>query len=132
MFRCWHTDPEERQTFSELVRIMSQTLLTMADYLDVSTFGELEETAKEEAAKEEEAKEETAKEEAKEETAKEEAKEETAKEEAKGETAKEEEAKEVAGEESNCSGVDKEEDKLPKDSAYYNNESKSLILNLTA
>ena len=86
----------------------------MADYLDVSTFGELEETAKEEAAKEEEAKEETAKEEA------------------KGETAKEEEAKEVAGEESNCSGVDKEEDKLPKDSAYYNNESKSLILNLTA
>ena len=123
MFRCWHTDPEERQTFSELVRIMSQTLLTMADYLDVSTFGELEETAKEEAAKEEEAKEETAKEEAKEETAKEEA---------KGETAKEEEAKEVAGEESNCTGVDKEEDKLPKDSAYYNNESKSLILNLTA
>ena len=77
----------------------------MADYLDVSTFGELEETAKEEAAKEEEA---------------------------KGETAKEDKAKEVAGEESNCSGVDKEEDKLPKDSAYYNNESKSLILNLTA
>ena len=90
----------------------------MADYLDVSTFGELEETAKEEAAKEE--------------TAKEEAKEETAKEEAKGETAKEDEAKKVAGEESNCSGVDKEEDKSPKDSAYYNNESKSLILNLTA
>ena len=74
MFRCWHTDPEERQTFSELVRIMSQTLLTMADYLDVNTFGELEETAKEETAKEEAAKEDAAKEEeAKEEAAKEEA-----------------------------------------------------------
>ena len=58
MFRCWHTDPEERQTFSELVRIMSQTLLTMADYLDVSTFAE---AAKEEIAKEEIAKEEIAK-----------------------------------------------------------------------
>ena len=63
MFRCWHTDPEERQTFSELVRIMSQTLLTMADYLDVSTFAEAakEEIAKEEIAKEEIAKEEIAK-----------------------------------------------------------------------
>ena len=58
MFRCWHTDPEERQTFSELVRIMSQTLLTMADYLDVSTFAE---AAKDEIAKEEIAKEEIAK-----------------------------------------------------------------------
>ena len=57
MFRCWHTDPEERQTFSELVRIMSQTLLSMADYLDVSTFAELEETTAEETAKEEATKE---------------------------------------------------------------------------
>ena len=46
----------------------------MADYLDVNTFGELEETAKEEAAEEEAAKEETAKEEtAEEEMAKEKA-----------------------------------------------------------
>ena len=64
----------------------------MADYLDVSTFGELEETAKEEAAKEEA-------------------------------------TKEGAGEESNCNSVDKE---LLKDCAYYNNENKSLILDLTA
>ena len=102
MFRCWHTDPEERQTFSELVRIMSQTLLSMADYLDVSTFGELEETAKEEAAEEETDKE---------------------------ETVKEETAKEEAGEESNCNGI---EAKIPKDSVYYDKENKSLILNLTA
>ena len=47
MFRCWHTDPEERQTFSELVRILSQMLLSMADYLDVSTFGEPEENREE-------------------------------------------------------------------------------------
>ena len=45
MFRCWYTDPQERQTFSELVTVMSQTLLDMADYMDVCTFGELEEAA---------------------------------------------------------------------------------------
>ena len=45
MFRCWYTDPQERQTFSELVTVMSQALLDMADYMDVCTFGELEEAA---------------------------------------------------------------------------------------
>ena len=80
MFRCWHTDPEERQTFSELVRIMSQMLLTMADYLDVSTFGELEEER----------------------------------------------------EESNVNGVDDDECKKSKDGVYYDNENKSLVVNLTA
>ena len=42
MFKCWHADPNERPTFSELVCLMSQTLASMAGYLDVLTFGELE------------------------------------------------------------------------------------------
>ena len=115
MFRCWHTDPEERQTFSELVRIMSQTLLTMADYLDVSTFGELEETAKEEAAKEEEAsKEETAKEDEAKEGAGEE---ETAEE----ETAKEEVAKEKA--------TDQDAIELnSKGDAFGNDDDRAMII----
>ena len=42
MFRCWHTDPEERVSFTQLVESMSQTLEKMADYLDVCTFGALD------------------------------------------------------------------------------------------
>ena len=42
MFKCWHADSNERPTFSELVCLMSQTLGSMAGYLDVLTFGELE------------------------------------------------------------------------------------------
>ena len=42
MFKCWHADPNERPTFSELVCLMSQTLGSMAGYLDVLTFDELE------------------------------------------------------------------------------------------
>ena len=42
MFKCWHADPNERPTFSELVCLMSQTLGSLAGYLDVLTFGELE------------------------------------------------------------------------------------------
>ena len=42
MLKCWHGDPEERPTFSELVRLMSQTLESLAGYMDVSTFGKIE------------------------------------------------------------------------------------------
>jgi len=42
MSKCWHVDPNERPTFSELVSLMSQTLASLADYMDVFTFGELE------------------------------------------------------------------------------------------
>ena len=42
MFKCWHADPTERPTFSELVTLMSQMLGSLAGYMDVFTFGELE------------------------------------------------------------------------------------------
>ena len=42
MIKCWHGDPEERPTFSELVSLMSWTLESLAGYMDVSTFGKLE------------------------------------------------------------------------------------------
>ena len=42
MCKCWHADPKERPTFSELVSSMSQTLESLAGYMDVLTFGEVE------------------------------------------------------------------------------------------
>ena len=42
MSKCWHVDPNKRPTFSELVSLMSQILATLADYMDVFTFGEIE------------------------------------------------------------------------------------------
>ena len=42
MLKCWHGDPKERPTFSELVSLMSTTLESLAGYMDVSTFGKLE------------------------------------------------------------------------------------------
>ena len=40
MFKCWHVDPKERPKFSELVSQMSQTLESLAGYMDVSSFAE--------------------------------------------------------------------------------------------
>ena len=42
MYKCWHADPKERPTFSELVSSMSQTLANLADYMEVLTFGPIE------------------------------------------------------------------------------------------
>ena len=42
MLKCWQGDPKERPTFSELVSLMSQTLESLAGYMDVSAFGKLE------------------------------------------------------------------------------------------
>ena len=38
MFKCWHVDPKERPTFSELVSLMSQTLENLAGYTHLSAF----------------------------------------------------------------------------------------------
>ena len=46
MSKCWHVDPNERPTFSELVTSMSQILSSLADYMDVYTFGETEAQSK--------------------------------------------------------------------------------------
>ena len=42
MSKCWYVDPKERPIFSELLSSMSQTLASLANYMDVFTFGELE------------------------------------------------------------------------------------------
>ena len=42
MSKCWHMDSNERPTFSELVSSMSLILASLADYMDVFTFGEME------------------------------------------------------------------------------------------
>ena len=46
MSKCWHMDSNERPTFSELVSSMSQILASLADYMDVFTFGEREAQSK--------------------------------------------------------------------------------------
>ena len=46
MSKCWHMDSNERPTFSELVTSMSQLLASLADYMDVFTFGEREAQSK--------------------------------------------------------------------------------------
>ena len=47
MSKCWYMDPDKRPTFSELVNMMSQNLATLAGYLDVYPFTELEAHARE-------------------------------------------------------------------------------------
>ena len=47
MSKCWYRDPNERPTFSELVSMNSHNLASLAGYLDVCTFTELETHAKE-------------------------------------------------------------------------------------
>ena len=47
MFKCWYMDPNKRPTFSELITLMSQNLASLAGYLDVCTFTELEARARE-------------------------------------------------------------------------------------
>jgi len=42
MSKCWDVDPNKRPKFSKLVSSMSQILATLADYMDVFTFGEME------------------------------------------------------------------------------------------
>ena len=46
MSKCWYVDPNERPTFSDLVSSMSQILASLADYVDVFTFGEMEAQSK--------------------------------------------------------------------------------------
>ena len=46
MYKCWYMDPDKRPTFSELVSMMSQNLASLAGYLDVCTFTELEARAR--------------------------------------------------------------------------------------
>ena len=38
MLQCWEFAPKNRQTFSNLVQSLSQSLEAMADYMDICTF----------------------------------------------------------------------------------------------
>ena len=38
MRSCWEADPQQRPTFSQLVKTITSVLNSLADYLDVSTF----------------------------------------------------------------------------------------------
>ena len=39
MLHCWELEPKHRPTFSEVVNSLSQSLETMADYMDIGAFG---------------------------------------------------------------------------------------------
>ena len=38
MLDCWHSSPEDRPTFSQLVELIDKTLTSMAGYLDFNQF----------------------------------------------------------------------------------------------
>ena len=39
---CWELEPQGRPSFSDLVSSLSQSLETMAGYMDVAAFGQLQ------------------------------------------------------------------------------------------
>ena len=43
MYQCWHGNPDERPTFSQLQTKISAVLSSMVDYLEFSEFGPCDE-----------------------------------------------------------------------------------------
>ena len=40
MLHCWETDPKNRPTFSDIVRLLSVALEGLVGYMDIGAFGE--------------------------------------------------------------------------------------------
>ena len=43
MLHCWETDPKDRPTFSDIVRLLSVALEGLVGYMDIGAFGEKDE-----------------------------------------------------------------------------------------